>query len=303
MQENYLAKWLNNELSEEELAEFKKSAEYASYQRIVETSKGMKAPEFDVDHAWNAIKEATMEEESKVLPLHPFKSFLRVAAVIAVLLSGAYFYLNSLDEHYTTEFAQQTEIVLPDASEVLLNAGSELSYSEKNWEDNRNLELNGEAYFKVAKGKQFTVSTAAGKVTVLGTQFNVESRKDFFEVTCYEGLVSVMYNGINKKLPAGNSFVVINGEITQTENIIATVPSWTQNESTFKSIPLKYVLAEFERQFNIEVDTQNINTEQLFTGTFNNTDINLALESISTPSQIRYKLGTDNVLFYAGNTP
>ncbi|MEO0573389.1 MAG: FecR family protein [Bacteroidota bacterium] len=303
MQENYLAKWLNNELSEEELAQFKKSAEYASYQRIIDASQGMKAPEFDIDQAWTSFKGNTPMEETKVVPLHPFKSFLRVAAVIAVLLGGAYFYLNSLDERYTTEFAQQTEIILPDASEVLLNAGSELSFSEKNWEDNRNLELDGEAYFKVAKGKKFTVSTVAGKVTVLGTQFNVESRKDFFEVTCYEGLVSVMYNGITKKLPAGNSFVVIDGEIEQTEGIVAVAPSWTQNESTFKSIPLKYVLAEFERQFNMEVETQNVNTEQLFTGTFNNTDMNLALESISTPSQIRYKLGTDKVLFYAGNTP
>ena len=303
MQENYLAKWLNNELTEEELTEFKKSAEYASYQRIIEASKGMEAPNFDVDQAWTSFKGTTLEEETKVVPLHPFKSFLRVAAVIAVLLGGAYFYLNTLDEQYTTAFAQQTEIVLPDASEVLLNSGSELSFSEKNWKENRNLELDGEAYFKVAKGKKFTVSTDSGIVTVLGTQFNVESRKDFFEVTCYEGLVSVTYNGTERKLPAGNSFVVINGEIQQTDAVVALVPSWTQNESTFKSIPLKYVLAEFERQFDLKVETQNINTEQLFTGTFNNTDINLALESISTPSQIRYKLGTDKVLFYAGNTP
>ena len=303
MQENYLAKWLNNELSEEELAEFKKSAEYASYQRIIDTSKGMKAPEFDIDQAWTSFKGTTLNEEAKVVPLHPFKPFLRVAAVIAVLLGGAFFYLNSLNEHYTTEFAQQTEIVLPDASEVLLNAGSELSFSEKNWEDNRNLTLDGEAYFKVAKGKKFTVSTDAGTVTVLGTQFNVESRKNFFEVTCYEGLVSVTYNGMEQKLPAGHSFVVINGEIRHANAIVALVPSWIQNESSFKSIPLTYVLAEFERQFNITVETQNINTEQLFTGTFNNTNINLALESISTPSQIRYKLGEDKVLFYAGDTP
>lgn len=303
MQENYLAKWLNNELSEEELAEFKKSAEYASYQRIVDASKGMKAPEFDVDQAWASFKGSNLKEETKVVPLNLFKSFLRVAAVIAVLLGCAYFYMNSLGEHYTTEFAQQTEIVLPDASEVLLNAGSELSFSEKNWEDNRSLELKGEGYFKVAKGKKFTVSTDAGTVTVLGTQFNVESRDGFFEVTCYEGLVGVSYNGTSKKLPAGNSFVVFNGEIQQTDAVVALAPSWTQNESTFKSVPLKYVLAEFERQFNIEVETENINAEQLFTGTFNNTDINLALESISTPSQIRYKLEADKVLFYAGNTP
>ncbi len=303
MQENYLAKWLNNELSDEELAEFKKSAEYTSYQKIVSASKGIESPEFDVEKEWSSFKGNNLAQDTKVVPLHPFKSFLRVAAVIAVLLGGAYFYLSSLSENYTTQFAEQTEVVLPDASEVFLNAGSELSFSEKNWADNRNLDLNGEAYFKVAKGKKFTVSTDLGTVTVLGTQFNVESRKGFFEVTCYEGLVSVNYQGKVQKLPAGNSFVVINGQIQRPSSVIETAPSWTSNESTFKSIPLTFVLDEFERQFNIEVESENIDTEQLFTGTFNNTDINLALESISTPSQIRYKLGTDKVLFYAGNTP
>ena len=47
---------------------------------------------------------------------------------------------------------------------------------------------------------------------------------------------------------------------------MALEPSWTKNESTFSSIPLKFVLAELERQFNIDVETENINTEQLLQG-------------------------------------
>ncbi len=303
MQENYLAKWLNNELSEKELAEFKKSAEYASYQRIAEASEKLEAPDFNMDKAWNTFKDGRFAQSPKVVPLHPFKQFLRVAAVIAVLLTGAYVYLNSQDEVFTTQLAERTEVVLPDASEVILNADSRLSFKERKWDDNRNVELDGEAFFKVAKGQRFTVSTEAGTVTVLGTQFNVESRDGFFEVTCYEGLVSVTHNANEHKLPAGNSFVVINGEIRATDAVTSLAPSWTQNESSFTSIPLKYVLAEFERQFNIEVATQDINIEQLFTGTFDNTNIDLALKSISTPSQIRFKLEQDKVLFYAKDTP
>jgi len=303
MQENYLAKWLNNELSEEELAEFKKSAEYASYQKIADASKKMQGPEFNMDQAWQRFKGNKGAKDTKVIPLHPFKQFLRVAAVIAVLLCGSYFYLNSLDSTFTTQLAEQSEVVLPDASEVILNAGSELSFSEKKWDDNRNVKLDGEAFFKVAKGKKFTVYTDAGTVAVLGTQFNVENRNGFFEVSCYEGLVSVSFNGKEIKLPAGNSFVAIEGKIQETNVPKNSQPSWMQNESTFKSIPLKYVFAEFERQFNVTVELKNVDTEQLFTGTFNNTQIKLALESISTPSQIRYKLEEDKVLFYAGNTP
>lgn len=303
MQENYLAKWLNNELTESELAEFKMSDAYASYQRILEVSNSLEAPEFDVDAALMALKNKQTLNSSKVVQLHPFKKFLRVAAAIAVLLTGSYFYLNSLDESISTQYAENKEVVLPDASEIILNADSEIVYSGRNWEEKRNVSLEGEAFFKVAKGKRFTVTTDDGLIAVLGTQFNVENRKGFFEVTCYEGLVSVTFNGTVTKLPAGSSFMAINGEIIETEAPNTTVPAWMNDESTFKSIPLKYVLNEFERQHNLTVETQHIDTEQLFTGTFSNTDAELALQSISVPSRIKFKLEGNKVLFYVENAP
>ena len=302
MQENYLAKWLSGELSEQELREFEASEAYASFQKLKEASSGLQAPDFDVDQALLRFKEEHMAKEPKVISLNPFRKFLRVAAVIAILLTGSYFYINSLNEKVTTGFAERSEVILPDNSELFLNADSRISYSEKNWDNQRNIKLDGEAFFKVAKGKKFTVSTEQGTVTVLGTQFNVENRKGIFEVTCYEGLVSVTHNGKEIKLPAGNSYVVINGkQVTGTPE--GTQPSWMNNESSFESIPLKYVFAELERQFDVQVNTENINTDLLFTGSFNNTDLNMALKSISTPSQTRYKVEGDNVLFYAGNTP
>ena len=302
MQENYLAKWLSGELSEQELREFEASEAYASFQKLKEASSGLQAPDFDVDQALLRFKEEHMAKSPKVITLNPFRKFLKVAAVIAILLTGSYFYINSLNEKVTTGFAERSEVILPDNSELFLNADSRISYSEKNWDNQRNIKLDGEAFFKVAKGKKFTVSTEQGTVTVLGTQFNVENRKGIFEVTCYEGLVSVTHNGKEIKLPAGNSYVVINGkQVTGTPE--GTQPSWMNNESSFESIPLKYVFAELERQFDVQVNTENINTDLLFTGSFNNTDLNMALKSISTPSQTRYKVEGDNVLFYAGNTP
>jgi len=302
MQENYLAKWLSGELSEDELREFKGSEAYASYQKLKDVSSRLVAPEFDADQALQRLKDEYIDNAPKVISLNPFKKFLRVAAVIAVLLAGSYFYINTLDENVTTEFAERSEVVLPDDSEIFLNAGSQISYSEKGWDKNRNIDLQGEAFFKVAKGKKFTVSTDHGTVSVLGTQFNVENRKGFFEVTCYEGLVSVTHNNKELKLPAGNSFLVIDGKIVSTGTPNGNSPSWMNNESSFESIPLKYVFAELERQFNIQVSIENIDTNLLFTGSFNNTDLKMALKSISTPSQTRFKIDGDNVLFYAENT-
>ena len=235
--------------------------------------------------------------------MNPLRKFWRLAAAIAVIFIASYFYISTLDESVSTQYAERSEVRLPDNSEIILNADSRITYSEKNWDKERNISLRGEAFFKVAKGQKFTVATNDGLVTVLGTQFNVENRKGFFEVTCYEGLVSVIFNGEETKLPAGNSFIAINGSVLKTESPVNTTPSWMSSESTFKSIPLNYVLDEFERQYNIEVKTENVNLEQLFTGSFSNTNINLALQSISTPSQIKYELEGNNVLFYAENAP
>jgi len=303
MQEDYLAKWINNELSEAELSEFKKSDAYATYQRIKATTDSMEAPDFDTEQAWVQLEGRRKQIEPKVVSLSPFRSFLKVAAVVAVVLGGAYFYLNSLDTSVSTRYAETKEIVLPDTSEVLLNAESQVTYDAKDWDNTRSISLQGEAFFKVAKGNTFSVSTDQGTVTVLGTQFNVENRDGFFEVTCFEGLVTVLYNGKENKLPAGNSIVVVDGKLSKPTATVNGQPSWMQNESSFESIPLHYVLAEFQRQHNITVDSKGVDTNTIFTGSFSNTDTDLALKSISVPLQIKFTLEGNNVLFYEENAP
>jgi Fe2+-dicitrate sensor, membrane component len=65
---------------------------------------------------------------------------------------------------------------------VNLNSSSQLSYSKNKWDSKREVTLNGEAFFKVSKGSTFDVITLNGKVSVLGTQFNVKQRENYFEV-------------------------------------------------------------------------------------------------------------------------
>ena len=303
MQENYLAKWLNDELTEAELAEFKKSEAFETYQKIKDSASNLEAPEFDMDKVWSSLEPLKTAEDTKVFILSPFKKFLRVAAVIAVLLTGSFFYLSTLSESFTTDYAENKTISLPDTSEVILNAESELTFSKNKWESNRNVNLKGEAFFKVAKGQKFTVATDQGLVTVLGTQFNVETRKEYFEVTCFEGLVSVTMDGKETQLPAGNSLLMLNGKSTMLKAAINGKPTWLSNESSFKSIPLNYVIDELQRQYNIKITTENINTSQLFSGSFSNENLELALKSISVPLQIKFNLDGNKVLFYDEKAP
>ncbi|MEX0274062.1 MAG: FecR family protein [Flavobacteriaceae bacterium] len=303
MTEDFLAKWLNNELTEAELTEFKNSDGYATYVRIARASKDMNPPHFNHDRAFEAIKNRREFKSGKVVSLFPYKKFMKVAAAIILLLSASYFYLNSLGENINTPYAQNKEIVLPDASEVILNADSRLSYSKKDWSSERSLTLEGEAYFRVAKGKKFTVSTALGDVTVLGTQFNVTQRNGLFEVDCYEGRVQVTFMGKETQLSAGTSFLAINGVIMSNRVVKTEKPSWVNKESSFEAIPLRYVLAEFERQHNIQVKSNDLDLDQVFTGTFSNTNPELALKSICTPSQIKFKLEGNKVQLHAENAP
>ena len=129
MQENYLAKWLNNELSEEELREFKNSETFESYQKIIAVSDTMKAPEFDSEKALHDLKNRIVLDEkptSKVIAMRPYKRFMQIAAAVAVLLTGSYFYLGTLGQNFSTQYAELKEITLPDNSEIVLNADSEI---------------------------------------------------------------------------------------------------------------------------------------------------------------------------------
>lgn len=303
MKENYLAKWLNNELSEAELEEFRKSEAFSTYERIARTSARLQAPEFDSEKALNELRAKRASGSSKVIRMRTPGYWLKIAAAVIVLIAVPYFYINSLSEKIQTDYAQRTEVQLPDASEVILNAGSSLSFSEKKWDENRNVRLEGEAYFKVAKGKKFTVQTREGDVTVLGTQFNVVQRGDIFIVRCYEGLVRVDHLDKNIELPAGSSYRFVNGRAEQSDQLLATAPSWIDDESSFQSMPLSYVLSELERQYDIKVITKNVDLQEVFTGTFSNRNMNLALQSISAPLQLEYSINGNKVLLYAENTP
>ncbi|NER16153.1 FecR family protein [Spongiivirga citrea] len=307
MKDNFLAKWLNDELESSELQELQKTPEFESYNKIISTLDKLEAPAFDEKAAFASFKSNYLatpqikeEKETKVIKMNVWKPILRIAAVV-VLAVGFYTYFNTLDTSVATDLAQMSEITLPDNSEVIVNAGSEISFNKNSWNENREVNLKGEAFFKVAKGQKFDVVTTDGIVSVLGTQFNVNNREGLFQVTCYEGLVSVAHKGQVTKLPAGTAFTVLNGEVVSKESPTTQVPSWTINESSFKSMPLGIVIAELERQHNVVIETQNLDLNKNFTGNFSNNDVNLALKSISIPLNLIFDIQDKKVILYAEN--
>lgn len=293
--EELILKWLDNNLNNQELEAFKKLEDYDDLVKLNDGLQHFKPDNFEtqleLEHLMKSIK--TKKASNTVVWLKPV---IKVAAILAICFS-VYYYTTSLDTTITTEFAQKTEVNLPDNSSVLLNAKSLLVFNKKTWSKNREVTLQGEAFFKVAKGASFKVETAEGLVTVYGTQFNVIQRKNYFEVICYEGLVGVSYNNSQEvKLKPGDGFLILNGETIAKEKETNLHPSWLNNESEFKSIPFKKVVNEFERQYNITINLSNIDSTQLFTGKFTHSNIDVALKSITVPLNLTYSKQNNSIV-------
>lgn len=290
--EDLIKKWLDHDLNPQELEAFKSIKDYSDLTHLDDTLKGFKADSFNTDEALNSVWQEVRSQKTSTNRL--FSVLSKVAAIL-VIAFGIFYFTTTLDTTTRTLVAQQEMISLPDASEVNLNAMSTLSFNKSNWDDNRAINLEGEAFFKVAKGKKFDVITEAGTVSVLGTQFNVKARNDYFEVTCYEGKVAVSTNLKTSTLLPGDSFLILDGKYIATEKENRSNPSWLEYSSTFKSIPYKEVLAEFERQYEVTIKDLNIDKSQKFTGSFTHNDIEIALKSITLPLQLKYSK-SDNII-------
>ena len=111
--DTFLAKWLNNELLEAELSDFKASEDYPLFEKIAKSSQKFKIDsEFDQQKTFEAIQQKINQQQkpSKVVSLFP-KCIYGIAAAVAVLL-GITFFMNS-SEKVSTAFGEQLAYTLP----------------------------------------------------------------------------------------------------------------------------------------------------------------------------------------------
>jgi ferric-dicitrate binding protein FerR (iron transport regulator) len=296
--EKKIIEWLNDDLSGQELDDLKKSEGFETLEKIAHYASHLESPTIDAPAALAAFKNRNLaKSETKVRTLN-FKTVFKVAAVLVVLLSSSYFLFFDSIQSYETGIAQTKTFRLPDNSEVLLNAASKITFNKNKWKNNRELTLDGEAYFQVQKGETFSVQTADGIVKVLGTHFSVKQRQNYYEVSCYEGLVSVTYNNTIVKIPPGKTFRVINKKMEAVAESNDEKPSWMLQESNFTRIPLNQVIAELERQYDLKIKTDSVDITKLFTGSFTHNNQKIALEAVTVPLKLSYKVEGKTIIFY-----
>ena len=297
----FLAQWLAGELTDNQLKTLVSEADFIAYKQLRQGIATFDVLETPLDHTLDQINTKIAAQHTPKKQKAYASNFWTIAiAASIVLFIGLYTFFDSNNFMSQTGIGQQETLALLDGSEVQLNAKSTLSYDASNWEDARTLSLDGEAYFKVTKGQSFTVNTNNGSVTVLGTQFNVISHDNYFEVTCYEGKVRVNSNQKAFILTPGKTVRIING-IEETNTLTDLKPTWIHGESTFRSVPLKHVIDALEAQYNINIDASEIDASTIFTGTFTHDSLKLALRTTFDPLKITYNNEKEAIIKLSAN--
>jgi transmembrane sensor len=158
----------------------------------------------------------------------------------------------------TTPPGGQYEVVLPDGSSVVLNAASKLKYPSQFLTDQREVELEGEAYFKVVKDPKRVFKVVSGdiKINVLGTEFNVNGYKNekTIKTTLIEGAVVIENDHSVAKLKPGQQAIYDNSrKITiQTADVQEAI-AWKDGRFYFSNTPFDEMLRQLARWYDLEV--------------------------------------------------
>lgn len=296
----FIREWLEGKISRQELQSKKEKGDSIvhEYDELITRSAGMQVPEStSKTEAWKNISsrikaDVAEKSEARVVKLNS-RIFYYIAA--SVSLFAVVFFVFTSKTTVSTHLAETKTISLPDGSEVTLNANSKLTAPRFAWIGDRKVSLEGEAFFKVTKGKTFTVESIAGTVTVLGTSFNVNARASVYNVACYTGKVKVRSNNDEVTLTQGLSTTLKGKSLTKAEQFDVNKTTWRTGDFYFESKPLRIVLDELERQFNVEIVYDGDDT-RLYSGYFSNKNLEQALDMVCKPMVLNYQKKNNKII-------
>jgi transmembrane sensor len=289
----------------------------------------------------NAVDENSAEVELIVEPLKQGKlrSIWRYAAAacIAVALFATWQWWPSstvaktnvvYEQQLVTQKGSRSQIVLPDGSKVWLNAGSTLDYPKQFNGKTRAVQLQGEAYFEVAKNAKqpFIVHTQTFDIKVLGTGFNVRAYpdEDSAVTSLVHGSVEVITGGKekrtillkpNEKITLATTLTV--QEATDKTNVpetalLNTVPekmmliddtvqqetAWVKNQLAFKKMPFVKVALLLENWFGTEIRFRTEDKKALnFTGVFEGQSLDEILGILEATGTFHYKKDSSGIIW------
>lgn len=202
----------------------------------------------------------------KVRTVSFYQKIVRVAAVLIplLILSGGYLYYSSARNRLievSVAYGERKHLLLPDSSEVWLNAGTVLKYPRKFADNGRSVYLDGEGYFSVRKNaaKPFIVEASRLSVKVLGTRFNVKAYSDDENITATltSGKVEVNAPTLNPRVLKPNEQLTYNrntSHISITEVPAADTDSWITGKLIFSNASFSEIRQTLERRYNVVIE-------------------------------------------------
>ena len=247
-------------------------------------------------------KEETQGKENpRTIRMNPWKW----AAAIVLPICIAFFTYYLVDSSQTVgapfivkaDKGDKATIELPDGTNVVLNSASQLSYLNNFGENGRRVQLNGEAYFKVAHDEKcaFIVQVGDLEVKVLGTSFNVSAYEDAKDVTVVllEGKVGVYAQKTSHIMKPGDKieYNKATHKITATQVHPSDYIEWTKGNIYFEKESLENIMKTLSRIYDVEIrfDSNKLPNEY-FTGTIPGGGIQNALNILMLTSPFYYEM-------------
>ncbi len=233
------------------------------------------------------------QESPKVSRLHWLR-WSAAACVFMVLLWGAYQFNGPNKEVPVTYVTHQngngkiSTLTLPDGTLIMLNANSSISYPSAFGEHSREIKLQGEAYFEVAKDKSrpFSVHTGELTTTVLGTHFNVAAYPNLkaIKVALLEGKVKVINTRTKQTRTLKPSQMAVyspaEDRISLRDFDAKAIVSWHNGTLYFENADFNEIATQLKNRYGITLINDTHETDFRYSGTFNNPDYLTVIKNI-----------------------
>ena len=261
-----------------------------------------------LDRIHHAIhKKEYGERETVVKRIFKWYSVVAAVLLIPIMIAGTIWFAGQNKENTVIAEASVTSTLfaplgsrisfsLPDGTLGWLNSGSSLTYSLP-FSNNRQISLNGEAWFDVAHDKEHPFEVAAGdsKVKVLGTKFNLSAypEEKYVEVVLEEGKIEFSTKGLSSdiELKPDERLVFCEGAININETETSKYVAWKEGKLVFRGDRMTEVVRRIERWYNIDIQLvdEHLKTD-VIRGTFEDDSLEEVLRYLSMASPIRYQI-------------
>ncbi|MEZ4989887.1 MAG: FecR domain-containing protein [Saprospiraceae bacterium] len=227
----------------------------------------------DIESGLSALKNRIQADKQMLRPspkpkMHRLRRYYAVAATLLFLIAAltAWKLWFPAEQLLTAQTGQgeTREILLTDGSKVLLNENSFFQYP-KTFPDQREVTLNGEAYFDIARDttRVFRIYTPKAKTEVLGTSFNLRAydAETYTEVEVIEGTVRLQPNGSREKLPitagARGTYQHDAGRLVGDRPKALNALYWKDGLLRFKNHSLEEAIYETRDRLGINIELQD----------------------------------------------